>query len=361
MQKMFDPVVLDTKNVKIRPLHVVSWQKLAEGLLYEDSFHAKSWGMKTPEDIKKMYDKGLAAWNNKRGNPIVFLSHDGTEVLGMTNFMNPELPNKMIEIGGTWINKKWQKSPVNTETKFALLQYCFEVLKLVRVEFRIDFENEASQRAVRRLGFHFDGLMPRRRINANDEVRDYVFYSVTDQSWPEVKSHIQELIEEYNSEFFHEIKKIKNFQKSGNPEKAFEAAQQAIKIFPKNAHLHYLAACICDSNRTENEAVPFYLKAIELGLKGQSRRGAFLGLASTYRSLGQYAESKKVFEMGIKEFPKYRPYYVFLSLVEFNLNNHADAMKLLLTQITETTSDQEIKSYKRALEFYSTRLNEIFE
>jgi hypothetical protein len=51
MPSMFDPVILDTEHVKIRPLNSVSWQKLADGLLYEDSFHAKSWGIKTPEDI----------------------------------------------------------------------------------------------------------------------------------------------------------------------------------------------------------------------------------------------------------------------------------------------------------------------
>jgi len=202
---MFDPIIIDTEHVKIRPLKTVSWQKLAEGLLYEGSFHATSWGLKTPDDIKKMYENSIAAFQAKRGNPIVFLNRDETEVLGMTNFMNVEPPNKMIEIGGTWINKRWQKSYVNTETKFALLQYCFETLKMNRVEFRIDSDNQPSQKAVQRLGFHFDGLMPRRKVNANGHVRDYVFYSVTDQSWPEVKNHILSLIAKSKLPVFKDI------------------------------------------------------------------------------------------------------------------------------------------------------------
>ena len=107
--------------------------------------------------------------------------------------MSVEPENKMIEIGGTWINKKWQRSYVNTETKFALLQYIFETLKLNRVEFRIDYENVASLKAVQRLEFHLDGTMPRRKVNANGDVRDYVFYSVTDKSWPKIKAHILQL------------------------------------------------------------------------------------------------------------------------------------------------------------------------
>lgn len=192
---MFDPIFLDTPHVKIRPQQSVSWQKLAEGLLYEGSFHGRNWGMKDPEDIRKMYENGLNAFANKKGNPIVFLNHEETEVLGKTNFMNVEPHNKMIEIGGTWIGRKWQRTFVNTETKFALLQYCFETLKLNRVEFRIDSENRPSQNAVQRLGFHFDGLIPRRTVNANGDVRDYVFYSVTDLTWSNVKDHMLGLLE----------------------------------------------------------------------------------------------------------------------------------------------------------------------
>lgn len=357
----FDPVRLDTEHVKIRPLKAVSWQKLAQGLLYEGSFHAKSWGLKTPDDIKKMYENALVAWANKRGNPIVFLSSDETEVVGMTNFMNIEPSNKMLEIGGTWIGKKWQRSFVNTETKFALLQYAFEVLKLHRVEFRVDVDNLASQTAVRRLGFHFEGLMERRKINAQGDVRDYHLYSVTDLRWPAVKAYMSGLKDKSKTLVFEDVQKIKSLLLSGEHDAAFEAVQRALGRNPESAELNYLAASICDAHRTETEAVSFYLKALERGLQGEDRRHALLGLASTYRSLGRYDEAKELFETGLREFPHYRPYWVFLALTEFNLARSAEAVKILLDQLLETTGDHEIRSYQRAIRFYSTRLHEVFE
>ena len=358
---MFAPVVIDTEHVKIRPLKTVTWQKLSEGLLYEGSFHATNWGIKTPDDVRKMYENSLSAFQAKRGNPIVFLNKNETEVVGITNFMNVEPANKMIEIGGTWINKKYQRTFVNTETKFALLQYAFETLKLNRVEFRIDSDNFISQKAVRRLGIHFDGLMPRRKINANGQVRDYVFYSVTDQSWPQVKNQIKQVKEKSKLPEFSLIQKIKVLLRENKADQAYDSVLSATVQFPNSAYLQYLAGCICDAHKTEAEAVPFYLRSLELGLSGLDRRNALLGLGSTYRSLGKYEESKKTFETGIKEFPEYRPYYIFLALTEFNLQQSDQSIKRLLEQIIETSSDQEIRSYEKALKFYSIRLSEVFE
>ena len=358
---MFDPVHLETQTVKIRPLASVSWEKLADGLLYENSFHSRNWGIKTPQDIKKLYKNALKSLENGHGNPIVFLNHAETEVLGMTNFMNVEPAHKMVEVGGTWINQKYQRSSVNTETKYALLKYCFEDLKLNRVEFKIDFENLSSQKAVERLSFKYEGKFGRRKINGNQETRDYVIYSVTDLTWPEVKTHIDGLFFQMGLPEYESLQKIKNLRTQGKAEEAFKSVQEALIKYPKSAELNYLAASICDAFRTEEEAILFYLKSFELGLSGQSRRDAFLGLASTYRSLGKYPESKKYFEQGISEFPDYKPYYVFLALTENNLGNADAAIKLLLEQLLATSNDKSIISYKRALEFYSTRLKEVFE
>lgn len=358
---IFAPVHLDTEHVKIRPLSQITWQMLADGLLYENSFHALNWGIKTPEDVRSMYESALQGPKQQRGNPIVFLNLAETEVVGMTNFMNIEPQNQMLEIGGTWIGKKWQRTFVNSETKLALLTYCFEQLKLNRVEFKIDAKNLVSQRAVQRLGFHYDGFLPRRKLNKNGEVRDYVLYSVDDLTWTGVKNQIQDLLQKSQSPAYKEIQRIQHLRSSKKSEEAFAELLMAIETHPTSADLFYLAACICDGERTEKEAVPFYLKALDLGLHGVDRRGAYLGLGSTYRSLGMYEESKAVFERAQKEFSDYRPFAVFLALTEYNLGNFPAAIKLLLDVLLHTTNDQEVRAYGRALEFYSTRLNEVFE
>lgn len=189
------PLELQTKNVKIKPLQSVSWQMLAEHLLYPDSYYETQWGIKNPEDVRQMYEKNLRAFENKLMNPIVFLNLAENEILGMSSFMNIEQRNKMLEIGGTWIAQKWQRSFVNTETKYELLNYCFEVLNYNRVEFRIDTENHQSQAAIKRLGAQLDGIMKNRVINTSGLAREYAFYSITKEDWfNKVKQNILSLI-----------------------------------------------------------------------------------------------------------------------------------------------------------------------
>jgi tetratricopeptide (TPR) repeat protein len=108
----------------------------------------------------------------------------------------------------------------------------------------------------------------------------------------------------------------------------------------------------------EGEAVPFYRRAIENGLAGEDLKGALLGLGSTYRCLGQYEESAQILRQGVQQFPGSRQFEAFLALTLYNLGEHAPAMELLIRNLAETSEDESIRRYRRALLFYSDKLDE---
>ena len=60
-------------------------------------------------------------------------------------------------------------------------------------------------------------------------------------------------------------------------------------------------------------------------------------------------------------FPNNKAIQVFYSLTLYNLKEHDRAMELLLTCLIDTSSDNEILSYKKALNFYSDKLNETWK
>ncbi|MDC2864246.1 tetratricopeptide repeat protein [Bacillus sp. BP-3] len=128
--------------------------------------------------------------------------------------------------------------------------------------------------------------------------------------------------------------------------------------FTQNPEILYQCACTHDTMGMETEAVSYYEKAIELGLEGESLRGAYIGLGSTYRCIGEYEKAIATLEEGIKLYPDDDAMKVFLSIAKYNVQSHEDAMKLLLEVVVKTEG---VKNYERAIIFYKDHLNEIFK
>ncbi|AQQ55553.1 tetratricopeptide repeat protein [Planococcus lenghuensis] len=128
--------------------------------------------------------------------------------------------------------------------------------------------------------------------------------------------------------------------------------------FPDDPLINYQCAWSFDVLGEEANAIPFYEKAIHLGLSGKNLEGALLGLGSTYRTLGMYEESKKIFSKGIRLFPANNAMRTFYAITLYNLKEHRTAMEILLGCLLATTADSNITAYKRALEFYSDKLDE---
>ncbi len=119
----------------------------------------------------------------------VFLNETG-KAIGMTTYLNIDAAHRRLEIGGTWYRKSVQRSGLNTECKFLLLQHAFETLDCIAVEFRTHFMNQQSRRAIERLGAKLDGVLRSHMIMPNGTVRDTAVYSVIAPEWPAVKANL---------------------------------------------------------------------------------------------------------------------------------------------------------------------------
>ena len=104
----------------------------------------------------------------------------------------------------------------------------------------------------------------------------------------------------------------------------------------------------------------YYKKAISIGLPDEELQYAYLGLGSSYRILGQYKESKEMLEEGLSKFPEYKAMKVFYAMTLYNLNEYAKAMEILLKIIADTSLDEGIRKYRKAIEFYSDKVDEIW-
>lgn len=130
--------------------------------------------------------------------------------------------------------------------------------------------------------------------------------------------------------------------------------------FPEDPQVNYQCAWIHDLLGLEREAIPFYEKAIQTGLSGEDLKRALLGMGSTYRCIGEYQKSIDTFRHALALFPDSHEFNVFLGMAYYNIGEHAKAMELLLNSLANTSSDEGILRYRRAIRFYSDKLNQIW-
>ena len=144
-------------------------------------------------------------------------------------------------------------------------------------------------------------------------------------------------------------------------EKHEEARQLLLELhseFPQDSQVNYQCAWIHDLLGLEKEAIPFYEKAIQAGLSGTDLKSALLGMGSTYRCIGEYQKSIETFQHAITLFPNSYEFNVFLGMAYYNIGEHSKAMELLLDSLAETSSDEGILRYRRAIRFYSDKLDQ---
>ena len=108
--------------------------------------------------------------------------------------------------------------------------------------------------------------------------------------------------------------------------------------------------------------MPAYERALALGLAGGERRGALLGLGSTYRTLGDYERAVATLELGLAEHgDDGREFAVFLAMALHNRGEHGRAMELALRVIAETSADPNVARYTRAIALYAGDLDRVWE
>ncbi len=124
------------------------------------------------------------------------------------------------------------------------------------------------------------------------------------------------------------------------------------------AHLHI--AWAYDNQGLEAVAVPHYEQALQGTLPSSDRLDALLGLASTLRSLGRYHEALPRFEQGIAEFPDTQALKPFYAMCLYNVGRHKEAVALLLQLLAETSQDNDIRAYQRAIALYAADLDRVW-
>ncbi|AOS45635.1 Tetratrico peptide repeat protein [Lacunisphaera limnophila] len=132
--------------------------------------------------------------------------------------------------------------------------------------------------------------------------------------------------------------------------------QQLDARHPNVAEIAYQLAWTCDVLGRDAEALPWYEKAVALGLPGNELAGALLGLGSTLRQLGQFERSASVLRSAQLQFPDNREFDAFLALTLHAAGQSGEALRVALDALCDTAEDPGIRAYQRAIRHAAAKL-----
>lgn len=121
---------------------------------------------------------------------IVAIHNETSEMLATSTYQYPSQGFKRVEIGFTWIADQWQRTFVNSELKYLMLEHAFEDMRVVRVEFSVHPNNQKSNAAMKRLGATLEGTLRKWRFLSGADDGNRNIYSIIDDEWPDIKARL---------------------------------------------------------------------------------------------------------------------------------------------------------------------------
>lgn len=189
-----EPVVLEGERVRLEPLapeHAPGlWEAARDPVIWR-WFPFRITSLAETEQMI-----AIAAAAAEQGSMLAFaqILRASGEIAGSTSYLAIEPAHRRLEIGATWLSPRHQRTGANTEAKLLLLRHAFEQLGCRRVEFKTDSENRQSRTALARIGATEEGTFRSHMIRQDGGRRDSVYFSVIDEEWPRVRSHLEALL-----------------------------------------------------------------------------------------------------------------------------------------------------------------------
>lgn len=188
------PVVLEGSSVRLEPLTSAHEPALLAAAQDERIWRYTIHDPRTPESMHAYVTSALA--DQERGEALPFAVHHraAARVIGATRFHSISAANRGLEIGFTWYAPEFWRTRVNTECKYLMLRYAFDVLGCIRVELKTDGRNDRSRAAILRLGAREEGTLRAKVIMRDGHRRDAVYFSILDHEWPAVRDRLEGML-----------------------------------------------------------------------------------------------------------------------------------------------------------------------
>lgn len=189
-----EAIRLNGTHVELIPLDPSHADALFTASQHEEIWTHMTVRINSKEDTEQYIQKAMEQKQNGMEYPFVIIEKATTQIIGTTRYLDISPQHKRLEIGGTWLARTHWRSKANTECKYMLLTHAFENMDIQRVQIKTDQENLRSQQAIERIGATKEGIFRNHMVRLDGSSRNSVIYSIISEDWPNVRQHLEQLL-----------------------------------------------------------------------------------------------------------------------------------------------------------------------
>ena len=194
-----ETITLEGRGTRLVPLTAEQVDALSAIGLEPKLWQSTTIRVTTRQEMAAYVQTALEAQRDGTALPFTIVERASNTIVGTSRFHGYAPEHRRLEIGFTWISLPWQKTFVNTESKYLMLRQAFEGYGCIRVEFKADAGNEASRRALLRIGAKPEGVLRNYRISEHLGIRDLAVFSIIASEWPGVKKTLEQRLHPYEA------------------------------------------------------------------------------------------------------------------------------------------------------------------
>ncbi|MGE5682570.1 MAG: GNAT family N-acetyltransferase [Bacillota bacterium] len=191
MSQIFDTeIILETPNLLVRPMQYKDIDGFRDIAFDKDIWKFNVTRIYDENELNDYVNKALNDRKNNLRYPFTIVDKNTGNIAGSTSYGNISEYDRRLEIGWTWLGRQFQGSGINKGCKYLLLNYAFEHLNYIRVEFKTDLLNQRSNKALQKIGAVEEGILRSHTLMHDGRRRDTVYYSILQTEWQRLKTNV---------------------------------------------------------------------------------------------------------------------------------------------------------------------------
>ena len=174
---------IHSEKVFLRPMKIDDFEKMKSLTTDSKMWYYFTADLSDEAILKKWIETAVSDLTKYKALPLTIIDSINEHIIGTTRIGNISEVNKRVEIGWTWISKKYQGTGINGHIKKLLFEYLFNETDTLRIEFKTDVLNIPAKKAMEKVGLVKEGILRSHTLMTNNRRRDTLYYSILKDEW----------------------------------------------------------------------------------------------------------------------------------------------------------------------------------